>query len=172
MKNWPRRTGPEKIWISLSKFFRGQFFMASFSWRNVQEMATSGRGTRDGSRWLLTEQISTDVNYILRCINFWIIYLKLARESRRRERKNARVGATKKAALFTHFLLQQFTPLGRSSVGSLPGIEMALLLIRTRVIIFWLRCLSGGNCVPRAEFFYALRQSLNFIAARRAKPRA
>ena len=109
---------------------------------------------------------------VLCCVYFWIIYLKIARESRRRERKNARVGATKKAALFTHFLLQKFTPLGRSSVGSLPGIEMALLLIRTRVIIFWLRCLSGGNCVPRAEFFYALRQSLNFIAARRAKPRA
>ena len=40
---------------------------------------------------------------------------KFTGKSRGRERGNAIGGATKNAALFTHFLLQKFTPLSRAS---------------------------------------------------------
>ena len=47
---------------------------------------------------------------VLRCVTFWIIYLKFSPGSCRRERGNKRGGATKSAALFTHFLLHKIFP--------------------------------------------------------------
>ena len=54
--------------------------------------------------------------FTLRCVNFWIIYLKFAPEIRERDWGNKHDGATKIAALFTHVMLNKFTPLSRLAV--------------------------------------------------------